>query len=136
MTARTIRVSPLPAAAAPLDMDPTRALVSNSFHAVSYKSQTLSTLYTSVIGDNLRFNALNVARRRRQEDTGDGSSSGGRQAGEQDVLTGLQGALEVVLDSLLGAVGAAQIMLTRDTRPAAAATLVVEAVRFGEPAFV
>ncbi|KAL8401434.1 hypothetical protein RB596_008292 [Gaeumannomyces avenae] len=82
MTVHTIRVSPLSPAAAPLDMDPTRALVNNSFHAVSYMSQTLSTLYTSVIGDNLRFNALNIARRRRQqEDTSDGSS-GGRRVGE------------------------------------------------------
>lgn len=138
MAARSISVSPLPAVA-PLDIDPTRALVNNSFHAVGYMSQTLSTLYTSVVGDALRSNALNVARRRTQ---GNGSSSsdllGQGEAGEQDVLTSPQEAIEVVLDSSLGAIGAVQIMLTRDTRPSGAdeTSLAVEAARFGEPGFV
>ncbi|KLU93110.1 hypothetical protein MAPG_12049 [Magnaporthiopsis poae ATCC 64411] len=139
MTARSISVSPLPAVA-PLDVDPTRALVNNSFHAVGYMSQTLSTLYTSVVGDALRSNTLNVARRRMQGSNNDSSDGplGQGQAGEQDVLTSLQEAIEVVLDSSLGAIGAAQIMLTRDTRPSGAddTSLAVEAARFGESGFV
>ncbi|TLD27049.1 hypothetical protein PspLS_04313 [Pyricularia sp. CBS 133598] len=140
MVARTIRVSPLPETPEGpgfLDIDPTHALVNNSFHAVSYISQTLSTSYTSVIGDILRFNTLNVARRRAQ------SVGGGDQylkipASEQDVLTSLQEAIEVVLDNSLGTIGAAQMMLARDKRPSAEDTtsLAVEAVRFGEPGFV
>ncbi|KAF5000345.1 hypothetical protein FGRMN_1813 [Fusarium graminum] len=88
-----------------LDLDPTRALANISFHGVGYLSQTLTTLYTSVLGDSFVRNIDNVqAKRRRMNAT------------DEDIMEAVQDGLNLLLDHFLESTGAAQIMLLQKTK--------------------
>jgi hypothetical protein len=88
------------------DIDPTRALANISFHGVGYLSQTLTTLYTSVLGDSFRRNVENVQSRAQRKDVTD-----------QDVIEAVEDGLRLLLDHFLEGSGAAQVMLLRKTKP-------------------
>ncbi|KAF5970894.1 hypothetical protein FCOIX_10117 [Fusarium coicis] len=101
------------------DIDPSRALANISFHGVGYLSQTLTTLYTSVLGDSFRRNVENVqSRAKRQEVT------------DQDVFEAVQDGFGLLLDHFLEGSGAAQVMLLRKTKPMAG-TITVQVFRIG-----
>ncbi|KAG5661907.1 hypothetical protein KAF25_004146 [Fusarium avenaceum] len=89
----------------PSDLDPTRALTNISFHGVGYLSQTLTTLYTSVLGDSFLRNIDNVQTRR-----------GRKEATDEDVMEAVEVGLQLLLDHLLESSGAAQIMLLQNTK--------------------
>ncbi|KAK6352529.1 hypothetical protein TWF730_009353 [Orbilia blumenaviensis] len=86
------------------DIDPSRALVNNSFLGVSYLSQVSTTLYTSVLGDAFSRNIDNVLIRNKR---GDSSLI-------SDELEAITEGLELLLDNYLGGIGAAQIIVGRD----------------------
>jgi hypothetical protein len=101
------------------DIDPSRALANISFHGVGYLSQTLTTLYTSVLGDSFRRNVENVqSRAKRQEVT------------DQDVFEAVQDGFGLLLDHFLEGSGAAQVMLLRKTKPMTG-TITVQVFRIG-----
>ncbi|KAI8653979.1 hypothetical protein NCS56_01353600 [Fusarium sp. Ph1] len=97
VSAKNISVVP---AGKGLDIDPSRALVNISFQGVGYLSQTLTTLYTSVLGDSFLRNIDNVRARNNRTETVD-----------QDVLNAVEEGLEVLIDNFLGSSGAAQVAL-------------------------
>ncbi|KAH7471173.1 hypothetical protein FOMA001_g13645 [Fusarium oxysporum f. sp. matthiolae] len=103
----------------PFDLDPTRALANISFHGVGYLSQTLTTLYTSVLGDSFRRNIDNVqTRRNRKEPT------------DEDVIEAVQDGMKLLLDHFFESSGAAQIMLLQKTK-LMNGTMTIQVVRIG-----
>ncbi|KAH7148939.1 hypothetical protein EDB81DRAFT_883333 [Dactylonectria macrodidyma] len=104
-----------------LDIDPTGGLANVSFHGVSFLSQTLTTLYTSVLGDSFLQNIENVRRR-----------NGHLQGTVSDAITGIEQGLELLLDHFLGSSGAGQAMLQNGTKKVDT-TMTLEVVRFGNP---
>ncbi len=124
MTAKNISVAPVTDQPQPaLDIDPSRALTNVSFYGLMYLSQTLTTMYTSVLGDSFLTNIENV---RAQEGHTDATSS--------DALTGIGEGLELLLDHFLGSSGAAQVMLLGDSK-LVDAVMTVQVIQFGKPAF-
>lgn len=103
----------------PSDLDPTRALTNISFHGVGYLSQTLTTLYTSVLGDSFLRNIDNVQTRRGRKETTD-----------EDVMDAVEDGLQLLLDHLLESSGAAQIMLLQKTK-LMNCTMTIQVVRIG-----
>lgn len=116
MGVKTISVIPV---GTELDIDPSRALANISFHGVGYLSQTLTTLYTSVLGDSFLRNIDNVRARNNRT-----------QAVDQDVLAAVEEGLEVLIDDFLGSTGAAQVALLQETR-STPGFVVLEAYRIG-----
>ncbi|KAH7144826.1 hypothetical protein DER46DRAFT_672520 [Fusarium sp. MPI-SDFR-AT-0072] len=102
-----------------LDIDPSRALANISFHGVGYLSQTLTTLYTSVLGDSFRRNVENVQSRVQRKEVTD-----------QDVIEAVEDGLRLLLDHFLEGSGAAQVMLLRKTKPMSG-TITVQVFRIG-----
>ncbi|RSL58974.1 hypothetical protein CEP54_007490 [Fusarium duplospermum] len=102
-----------------IDIDPSRALVNISFHGVGYLSQTLTTLYTSVLGDSFLRNIDNVRARNNRAQTVD-----------QDVLNAVEESLEILIDDFLGSTGAAQVALRQETK-STQGLVVLEAYRIG-----
>lgn len=102
-----------------LDIDFTRGLVNVSFHGVSFLSQTLTTLYTSVLGDSFLRNIQNVQKRNGHTD---GIAS--------DAIAGIEEGLELLLDHFLGSSGAGQAMLQNGTKQVDT-VMTLEVVRFG-----
>jgi hypothetical protein len=102
-----------------LDIDPSRALANISFHGVGYLSQTLTTLYTSVLGDSFRRNVENVQSRAQRKEVTD-----------QDVVEAVEDGLRLLLDHFLEGSGAAQVMLLRKTKPMSG-TITVQVFRIG-----
>ncbi|KAK6330737.1 hypothetical protein TWF718_002938 [Orbilia javanica] len=90
---------------ASIDIDPDRAIANNSFIGASYLSQSSTTLYTSVLGDAFNRNIYNVHLSNNQTSTS-----------PTDILEGTTKGLELLLDSFLGSVGAAQLMLAFDSK--------------------
>ncbi|KAF4426160.1 hypothetical protein F53441_14137 [Fusarium austroafricanum] len=88
------------------DIDPSRALANISFHGVGYLSQTLTTLYTSVLGDSFRRNVENVQNRAQRKEVTD-----------QDVVEAVEDGFRLLVDHFLEGSGAAQVMLLRKTKP-------------------
>ncbi|KAF7533606.1 hypothetical protein G7Z17_g13485 [Cylindrodendrum hubeiense] len=107
-----------------LDIDTTRGLVNVSFHGVGYLSQTLTTLYTSVLGDSFLRNIQNVQERNGHAD---GIAS---DAIASDAITGIEEGLELLLDHFLGSSGAGQVMLQNGTKEVDT-TMTLQVVRFG-----
>lgn len=103
----------------PSDLDPTRALANISFHGVGYLSQTLTTLYTSVLGDSFLRNIDNVQTRR-----------GRKERADEDVMEAVEDGLQLLLDHLLESSGAAQIMLLQKTK-LMNGTMTIQVVRIG-----
>ncbi|KAL6364578.1 hypothetical protein LRP88_01981 [Fusarium phalaenopsidis] len=116
VSAKNISVVP---AGKGLDIDPSRALVNISFQGVGYLSQTLTTLYTSVLGDSFLRNIDNVRARNNRTETVD-----------QDVLNAVEEGLEVLIDNFLGSSGAAQVALLQETK-STQGFVVLEAYRIG-----
>ncbi|KAF3917749.1 hypothetical protein ABW20_dc0101721 [Dactylellina cionopaga] len=104
---------------ATIDIDPSRAIANISFLGVSYLSQTSTTLYTSVLGDAFKRNIDNVRTGNQRETTL-----------PDDTVEGIKQGLELLLDSFLGSVGAAQLVLANDTK-SAAGNVTIEAVQIG-----
>ncbi|KAF5662036.1 hypothetical protein FCIRC_11641 [Fusarium circinatum] len=101
------------------DIDPSRALANISFHGVGYLSQTLTTLYTSVLGDSFRRNVENVQSRAQRKEVTD-----------QDVFEAVEDGIRLLLDHFLEGSGAAQVMLLRKTKPMSG-TITVQVFRVG-----
>ena len=95
----------------------------NAFMQLSFVSQTLTTLYVSVLGQAFQVNIDNVRARESHE-----------VATEEDILTGVTEGIEAELDAALGIVGQAQIILARDSQNLAASAAIV-AARIGDPKY-
>ncbi|RFU26769.1 hypothetical protein B7463_g9558, partial [Scytalidium lignicola] len=123
MTAKNISVVPVGIISNPADdIDSSRALVNISFYGPSYLSQTLTTMYSSVLGDSFLNNIGKV--QAREGDTDSASSN----------LTVIEEGLELLIDQFLGSSGAAQVMLLHDTKPVDC-TITVQAEQFGSRGF-
>ena len=103
----------------PHDIDPTGSLINIAFLGVSYLSQTLTTLYTSILGDSFLRNIDNVSAR-----------NGRLGSNPVDALRGVEEGLELLLDYFLESHGAAQVMLQNETTRADG-TVTVVAVKVG-----
>ncbi|KAL6923080.1 hypothetical protein FSHL1_000330 [Fusarium sambucinum] len=102
------------------DINPSRALANISFHGVGYLSQTLTTLYTSVLGDSFLRNVENVQSRAQRKEVTD-----------QDVMEAVEDGLQLLLDHFLEGSGAAQVMLLRKTKPMTG-TITIQVFRVGD----
>ncbi|KAJ4179641.1 hypothetical protein NW755_012366 [Fusarium falciforme] len=116
VSAKNISVIPV---ATGSDIDPSRALANISFHGAGYLSQTLTTLYTSVLGDSFLRNIDNVRVHNNRT-----------QAIDQDVINAVEEGLETLIDDFLGSTGAAQVALLQETR-STQGFVVLEAYRIG-----
>ncbi|KAK6342239.1 hypothetical protein TWF730_001716 [Orbilia blumenaviensis] len=121
---KEVTVAPLPLQnkilPADIDINPSRNVVNNSFYGVSYLSQVSTTLYTSVLGDAFYRNIDNVRK-----------SHGRETAVLDDTLEAIEQGLELLLDSFLGSVSAAQLMIANDTKLATGKVVTLEAVQLG-----
>ncbi|EJT75156.1 hypothetical protein GGTG_05093 [Gaeumannomyces tritici R3-111a-1] len=82
------------------DIDPSRDLVNNAFRSVSYLSQTMTTLYTSVLGDAFLDNIDMFFYQHENERLAE--TNGKIDATEMHVMRGIQDGLEVLLDQIFG----------------------------------
>lgn len=105
------------------DIEPSGVLALNAFMQLAFAGQTLTTLYTSLIGNAFNFNIDNV---RARADHGN--------ATEEDILVGVAEAMEAVLDFSFETFGLAQTELARDVRQVAAVAEIA-VVRIGSPIY-
>ncbi|KPM44594.1 hypothetical protein AK830_g1969 [Neonectria ditissima] len=103
------------------DVDPDRNLTKVAFHGVGFLSQTLTTLYTSVLGDSFLRNINSVQSQKERTDSID-----------SDAITGIEEGLELLLDHFHGNSGSAQVMLLNETK-SVDTEMTLEVVRFGKP---
>jgi hypothetical protein len=105
-------------------VDPSGALRENAFMQLSYASVTMSSLYTSVLGNAFVSNYKSVAR-----------SNGHANPTPADILTGVQRSIEAVIDASLLSFGASQLLLAKETKPQGAEVASVVA-KLGESRYV
>lgn len=84
--------------------EPSGKLMQNAFMQLSYVSVTMSSLYTSVLGNAFVRNYESVAK-----------SNGNTKTTSDDILFGIQQSIEAVIDASLISFGASQIMLVDET---------------------
>lgn len=120
-----ISVSVLPnATQESTDIDSSRGLVNATFFCPSSLSQILTTGYTSVFGDAFKVNADNVRARELHNNL---TSS--------DILAAAAEGIEQLIDGCFGSIGAAQLMLSGDTRTVEG-KLSVQTMRLGEVRYI
>ena len=106
-----------------VDIDPTRALVNNTFISLDFLSQIITTMYTSVLGDAFMVNVQAIQTRENHT-----------WPTESDIYTAVSESLELLLDEYFGALAASQIMLYNHSTPVNA-TMNIAAVQLGEPIY-
>ncbi|KAK6504307.1 hypothetical protein TWF506_002511 [Arthrobotrys conoides] len=119
--AKEVVVTPLPQQDYPaVDIDDSRALVNISFNGVSYLSQTCTTLYTSVLADAFKRNIQNVYESNQRD-----------RPLPNDNIKGITQGVELLLDSFLGSIGAAQLIVASDIKVVSGNVTAVDAVQIG-----
>ena len=117
------------------DIVPPLRVVNNSFSGVAYMSQTLTTLYTSILGDAFHANIDNVRVRSKDSTPNITNDDNNYVLGSSsEILTGVTEALEILLDNFLDGISAAQIILANDTQ-LVNATAQINVVKLGEPIY-
>ncbi|KLU92622.1 hypothetical protein MAPG_11567 [Magnaporthiopsis poae ATCC 64411] len=135
-TNSSIRVETVPGSNE--DMDPTHDLIDNAFRSVSYMSQTMTTLYTSVLGD--AFNE-NIGMFTFQDEYGDMEDPKldpdvPMNPTEKQVMRGIEEGLEVLLDYILATIAAGHLSTPQGHSRWVDATLNVSVVKFGEVGYI
>ncbi|MCJ1438081.1 hypothetical protein MMC27_007468 [Xylographa pallens] len=117
VTAQNISVIPATDQTQTVDIDPTRALVNNTFTSLNFLCQIITTMYTSVLGDAFMVNVDAVTARRNHT-----------MAMESDILTAVSESLELLLDEYFGALAASQLPQYNQSHPS-----MPRSVQLGEP---
>ncbi|KAL8378170.1 hypothetical protein RB599_008109 [Gaeumannomyces hyphopodioides] len=129
-TDKSIQVKPVPGSND--DIDPRRDLVNNAFRSVSYLSQTMTTLYTSVLGNAFMDNIFSFTYQYdRLAETG-----GDLDPKEKYVMRGIEEALEALLDQILGIIANGHRAAWWTHVKEADATLNVAVVKYGEVGYI
>lgn len=106
------------------DLEPTGRLTANVMDSVNLLARMSNTLYVSVLGNALSLNVLNMQERLN------------RSVADDDIVTSaVADSFAAVIDDLLVAYGASQVVIAQDTTPTPVLGL-TEGVRIGEPVYV
>lgn len=123
-TAKTIKVTTFKSSTD--DIEPTGNLTFNAINSLNLLSRMSGTLYQPVLGDALSLNTVNMAHRLSLQD----SSS------NDDAITlGVADSFAAIIDDILVAYGASQLINAQDTT-SQAATGDVKAVRIGARVYI
>ena len=121
MLAQNISVSPT--SNDQYDIDGTGGLIDNVFMGVSFVSQTLTTMYTGLLG-NAFFLNIDAVRDR----------EGHPNVTKADITTGLAESLERLFDDYFGAVGASQLLIYNQSHTVDS-TMQVQVIQLGQPVY-
>ncbi|KAK4956234.1 hypothetical protein LTR10_005755 [Elasticomyces elasticus] len=126
ITSKQIVVSPKPGVGAAVTQLPNITITANAINSVNLLSRMSSSIYTSVLGDALARNLVSVIDQTDPADT---------KIKQSEVLRSLEDSFSAVLDDILGAYGAAQIVLSRDT-DVVSVIPTGRTTRIGEPIYI
>ena len=120
LTVKTIQVVALPDISA-TDINPTGNLTANVIHSLNLLSRMSGTLYQPILGEALSLNIVNIAGLLSYQDTSSTTITN----------LGVAASFTAMIDDILVAFGASQIINAGDTVPSSATGTVI-AVRVGE----
>ncbi|KAK3652900.1 hypothetical protein LTR56_004848 [Elasticomyces elasticus] len=126
ITSKQIVVLPNPSVHAAITQLPNVTTTANAINSVNLLSRRSSSLYTSVLGDALARNLVSLV---------DQTDSADTKIKQSDVLRSLEDSFSAMLDDILGAYGAAQIILGRDT-DVVSVIPTGRTTRIGEPIYI
>ena len=133
LVVKTIRVSAVPEVLAS-DIDPTGNLTANVIHSLNLLSRMSGTLYDPILGEALSVNTINMARFLSHQDPSSGNTDS--EVTNTTITTrAVAASFTAMIDDILVAFGASQIINARDTIPSSA-TGIVTAVRVGESPYI
>ncbi|KAM0803359.1 hypothetical protein BDR22DRAFT_801662 [Usnea florida] len=126
---KTLQVFAVPNISA-TDIDPTGNLTANVINSLNLLSRMSGTLYQPILGEALSLNTINMARRLSSQDPS--SSNEGSEVTNTNITTlGVAASFTAMIDDILVAYGASQVINAKDTIPSSV-TGTVKAVRVGE----
>ena len=130
---RTIQVLAVPDTY-PTNINPTANLTANVIHSLNLLSRMSGTLYQPILGEALSLNTINMARLLSYPENS--SSNNNSEVTNTTITTlGVAASFTAMIDDILVAFGASQIIKTGDTAPSPA-TGTVKAVRVGASPYI